>query len=165
MKKTGTSRTAKLRPLTSDMLWLVERKASTNGRIRNLMALLTSWEKPKSRTSRNRVDVAPRSLIQLYAQCIAYVTSLCKQPVQMCCKEMSDHFQHCLNTVTQYPNKCHWWCTLDKLNIWAPNLYGKNHWVIPFEIGHSHPGDHLQIAWNFSKLFTNICVGCVQNFN
>jgi len=36
--------------------------------------------------------------------------------------------------------------------------------VIPFEMGHNHPGDHLQIAWNFNTLFTNICVGCVQNF-
>jgi len=41
---------------------------STNGRIRNLRALFTSWENPKSMTSRNRADVAPRSPMQLYAQ-------------------------------------------------------------------------------------------------
>ena len=35
-------------------------------------------------------------------------------------------------------------------------------WVIPFEMGHSHPGDHLHIAWNFNTLFMNS--GCVQNF-
>jgi len=72
-------RTARLRPLTSDMLWLVERKESTNGRIRNLIALFTSWENPKSRTSWKRVDVAPRSLIQLYAHTTMYVTSQCKE--------------------------------------------------------------------------------------
>jgi len=74
--KTGTVTMAKLRPLTSEMLWLVARKVSTNGRIRSLRALFTSWENPKSRTSWNRADVAPRSLIQLYVHTTVYITSL-----------------------------------------------------------------------------------------
>jgi len=36
--------------------------------------------------------------------------------------------------------------------------------VIPFEMGNSRPGHHLQIGGNFNILFRNICVGYVQNF-
>lgn len=51
--------------LTSEMLWLVDRKASVSGFIRGLMALLLSWDTPKSTTSFNRTATFPRSVTQL----------------------------------------------------------------------------------------------------
>jgi len=36
---------------------------------------------------------------------------------------------------------------------------------IPFDMGNSHPGDHLQIAWKLNGLFVNMSVGTVQNFS
>lgn len=51
--------------LTSEMLWLVDRKASVSGFIRGLMALLLSWDNPKSTTSFNRTATFPRSVTQL----------------------------------------------------------------------------------------------------
>jgi len=36
--------------------------------------------------------------------------------------------------------------------------------IIPFEISHSHPVDHLQIMWKFSGLFVNMSVCAVAKF-
>jgi len=67
------------------------------------------------------------------------------------------------------------WHTLNKFircficsgTYWNANLAfaKKDMWVIPFEMGHSHPGDHLQIAWKFNGWFVNIFLGTVQIFS